>query len=141
MWREYILFISEKSICGFIWEDDTDYICENYILCLSAEKGYCVYLRSVYNGHFWVEYVMYFCEVDILCISEKRICVFLWSEYSFYIWKDDIVSLSANMLHCVYLFYLRRRISYFNMRSVYNIYFWKEDIVCFPGREYNVYFC
>ena len=55
----------------------TEYNCEKDILSLSAKK-------------------------DLLCLSEKRICAFLWTVYKFYILKDDIMFLSANMIHFVY---------------------------------------
>jgi hypothetical protein len=142
IWKE-IVCISVKRIkfvyngkddMVYIWNDDILRIYVKRIYCAYLRRSsYCFYLRSGYNEHFWEEYV---CEVDILRLTKKRIWVFVWSEYSFYIRKSDVMCLSANVFFCVYLFFLRRRVYCVNLRRGYDVYFWKEDIVCFP-----VHFC
>jgi hypothetical protein len=45
------------------------------IQCATLSRGYCVY----------------FCEEEIMCISEKRICVFVNTGYNVYLCEEEIM--------------------------------------------------
>jgi hypothetical protein len=51
---------------------------------ISEKRLYCVYVRTAFLNRV---YNYFFCEVDILSLSEKRICVFLCREYNVFSWK------------------------------------------------------
>ena len=69
---------------------------------------------------------MHLFEENIVCFSEKNICVFLGGEYSLYICKEDTVSLSEKITNtlCIsakrtYGVYLQRRIYFVYLRRGY----------------------
>ena len=72
-------------------------------------------------------YNVYFCEDDIVCLSEKRIqCAFLSGVYNVCFCEVDIVCLSEKRM-CVFLC---RGYSFVYLKRGYSVSIWEDDILC-----------
>jgi hypothetical protein len=76
------------------------YLCEEDIVRFPGRGYNCAFLRREYSVLTWEDILLilsgvYFCEVVIVSLSEKKLSVFLWIEYS--------LCISEKRIWCVYL--------------------------------------